>query len=204
MRRFTLTSVTVLTGIALAPACGAVLGIDTERVLESEGGAPSATASGKGDDGGLTKGTSSGTSGSGSDSGPTNLLKCDPDACGKITNGFFGECVQGKCKRSCTGQVGSRCGAFGVITCPDDLDCLLECQGDGCNELTCRGGRSCTIDCTGGDCHDAECTSPSCTFLCKDNSCDDAECAKGSECAQLCFNGAGMKQDCKKAIKTDD
>lgn len=202
MRRFTLTSVTILTGIALAPACGAVLGIDTDRVLE-DGGAPGATASAK-NDSGPASGTSSGTSG-GVDSGPTTPPpKCDPDACGKLTNGFFGDCDDGLCKRSCADGA-FRCGGVsGTITCPDDQDCFIDCQGDGCNKLTCRGGHSCTFDCTKGDCHDATCSSPACTFRCKDNACDNASCTKGSDCSQLCLNGAGMKQDCKKPIKSDD
>ncbi|MBX3227562.1 MAG: hypothetical protein KIT84_14505 [Labilithrix sp.] len=198
MRRFATTSITMLAGLVIAPACGAVLGIDTDRPvvddLDAASPSPSSTSS--------TSSSGSSSSGEPGEAGGT------PGECG--TGCGDGECVNGECVFRCGP---AKCTKSTVFACPEGVDCRVEC-GIGalsCKDVTCRGGRSCTFACQNGDCRGTTCESAACIFQCSNNSCgsndkDLARCTdKVTTCEVECpFGPSGLGKACLEGVCCED
>lgn len=188
VRRVTTLSIAMLVGLVFEPACSAVIGIDTDRVLDP--GDASTTVDGGG---GTSSADGSAPGADGGDAG--GAPKCDPVQC--ATFGAGAQCNgENRCELACTS-----CGDK-TLTCPPGHDCVLECKGEGCKNVRCEGGRSCTLDCRGASCDDAECRSATCNYQCDASSkCESAACRGDNRiCNQECSYG-GRTKECPRAVR---
>lgn len=186
MRRFTTLSITMLAGLVVGPACGAVIGIEDHQLDTRDGGPATNDAGGATDEpDGASTAVDSG------DDRPLPTGSCDKGAC----LFFGGTCRNDVCERSC----GALCPK--TFICQKGQECLLSCEGDGCKNLRCSGEGSCTIDCTKATCEGATCEAQKCTFFCgPGNACKNIACrGDNRECAQQCSNPGGEKE-CKPPV----
>lgn len=189
----------MLAGIAVGgPACGSIIGIDSDKQLFPDGGTSSTSSSGGEAGPAPTTPVDSGT-----DTGPIDAKTCTSQSCSFGNGGPFpspGRCdvATNMCARDCGGL--SLCGK--TQECPPGLNCKINCKGDSCRDVHCKGGASCTFDCTDGNCEGAICESQRCIFLCgQGNACDKAGCGGANvDCQQQCSNPGQNSKECKDGL----
>lgn len=117
-----------------------------------------------------------------------------------------GGCADGVCTIVCSG---SSC-KDGVITCPEDLACLVRCEGaDACDtsEITCPAEYACTVTCLKGvdTCGDVtlQCGAGPCAIQCGlEGTCTGSavNCGAGP-CRATCEGKAALTVNCNGACE---